>query len=156
MVPHRISLLVALSLIAGTLAAPLVAHADEGEPGTDCPNDKWELMALADVDPLVTDKAARRDGRGNADGSVCQRQKRNGKILVKDNNSSGDANDGETPPPRSCPGRKWHVTALGDVDASKADKAARRDAHGNNDGFVCQKQNKADRFQVKDNWVNLS
>jgi len=54
-------------------------------------------------------------------------------------------------PTGDCPNARWELTALDAVDVSVTNKAASRDSEGNGDGFVCQKQNRHAKFQVKDN-----
>jgi len=144
------SVLALVALVIAVVAVPLVAQADA--PTGDCPNARWELTALDAVDVSVTNKAASRDSEGNADGFVCQKQNKHAKFQVKDN-SEPSVPDTAVPPSEgfACPSGTWALTALDAVDASVANKAASRDSKGNGDGFVCQKQNRHAKFQVKDN-----
>jgi len=144
------SMLALVALVVAVVAVPLVAQADD--PSGDCPNARWALTALGAVDSSVTDKAASRDSNGNGDGFVCQKQNKHAKFQVTDNSKPSVP---ETSVPSSegfaCPSGTWELTALDAVDSSVTDKAASRDSNGNGDGFVCQKQNRHAKFQVKDN-----
>jgi hypothetical protein len=58
---------------------------------------------------------------------------------------------GAVGPSDGCPAGAWELIAVADADGSVAAKAEARDARGNGDGFVCQKENRAGKFRVKDN-----
>jgi hypothetical protein len=148
------AILAVTALVMTVVALPIVAEGSD-EPLGDCPK-KWEITAVDAVDESVSDKAASKDAKGNGDGLVCQKLNKAGKFQVKDNSRPLKPETTEPADGTACPAGSWVLTQLDDVDFSVTEKAASKDAKGNGDGQVCQKQNKKGKFQVKDNNTSVS